>query len=64
MQTPTTHCAQGAPPACPSHPDQPARLVCQKLDRRFCEECAVCPRPTYCKFRTQCLIRQMEDAQG
>ncbi|MBM3475335.1 MAG: hypothetical protein FJX75_18895 [Armatimonadetes bacterium] len=64
MQTPTTHCVQGALPACPNHPDRPARLLCEKSGRRFCEECAVCSRPTHCKFRTQCLIRQMEDRHG
>jgi hypothetical protein len=48
--------------ACPNHPDRPARLFCQKLERRFCEECAACPRPTHCKFRTQCVIAALPSA--
>ena len=46
--------------ACHSHPDRPARFLCEKLQQRFCEECARCPRPTHCKYRDQCLIRAME----
>jgi len=55
-----------APPAglaCRNHPDRQGRYVCEKLGQRFCKECARCPRPTHCKFRTQCLIRETETGE-
>ena len=62
MSTPSPQPVEAAPPVCRNHPDGPARLLCEKFDQWFCGECAVCPRPTHCKFRTQCLIRELESS--
>jgi hypothetical protein len=56
--TKTAPAATGA--RCRNHPDRPGRFFCEKFERHLCEECARCPRPTHCKFRTQCLIRELE----
>ena len=49
--------------ACRNHPDRGAEFVCPKLEQALCRECARCPRPTHCVFRSQCLIRGLESAE-
>ena len=53
---------------CRNHPDREAAAVCQKHAVGFCRECcdcsgdcsAECVDPkNYCKFRTQCIIREI-----
>ena len=55
---------------CHNHPDREARVVCQKIGfRGYCQECldqgASCFDPSiYCKFRGQCLIRELARENG
>ena len=49
---------------CRYHPDREARVVCQKMNFGYCEqcleECMACTDPCgYCRFRTQCIIWEM-----
>jgi hypothetical protein len=53
---------------CKNHPDREAIAVCQKHETGFCRECCECLKidtccecldpKLYCKFRTQCIIRE------
>ncbi len=46
---------------CTNHPDREATFRCAKDDVYLCEECLKCRSPKiYCKFRTSCIIWEME----
>ncbi len=50
---------------CRYHPDREASVVCQKMGTGYCESCmdagVDCIDPTaYCKFRTQCMVWELE----
>jgi len=46
---------------CTNHPDREATFRCEKDDVYLCEECLKCRNPDiYCKFRTSCIIWEME----
>jgi hypothetical protein len=49
---------------CRYHPDREARVVCQKMEIGYCQECLdnceACTDPcTYCKFRQGCIIWEL-----
>ena len=54
---------------CNKHPGRPAIAICEKNRIGFCRECCECePEEAccecldpalYCKFRTQCVIREL-----
>ncbi|MBI5525626.1 MAG: hypothetical protein HY897_04775 [Deltaproteobacteria bacterium] len=51
------------PPAehCVNHPARPARLRCTKYSKPLCDMCVACQDPAlYCKFRTECLVWEIE----
>ncbi len=46
---------------CVNHPDREATFRCAKDDVYLCEECLKCRNPDiYCKFRTSCIIWEMQ----
>jgi len=46
--------------ACVNHPDRPGKWLCQKFDVAYCDECCRCGHAEgYCKFRSQCGVRQI-----
>jgi hypothetical protein len=49
---------------CRFHPDRDARVVCQKMQYGYCEECiencGACTDPkAYCKSRPQCIVWEL-----
>jgi hypothetical protein len=49
---------------CRNHPDREARVVCQKMNVGYCQECLdnceSCTDPTgYCKFRSACMTWEL-----
>ena len=49
---------------CKYHPDREAYIKCEKMEIGYCQECLdnceACTDPcTYCKFRSQCIIREL-----
>jgi len=46
---------------CARHPEREGRYYCSKYGRYLCDECVSCADPKlYCKFRTQCIIWELE----
>jgi hypothetical protein len=46
---------------CYKHPDRQSVNYCSKYARYVCDECMTCADPTlYCKFRTMCVIHELE----